>query len=113
MSFAALFDRPVLIDPKLLPKEYPHGCEEGCPRSDFQHLSATDEVMPWLDGHEFADYLHDLICHDYTGDLVEAYDQLLQVGIDGEGQVMEIFGQLAQSYYALALKHLAEERIVI
>ena len=113
MSFAALFDRPVLLDPSLLPKEMIGSCEADCPRRDFQHLSATDEVGPFLDDHDFADYLHDLICHEYTGDLVEALDQLLQVGLDGEGCVLEIFAQLAVTYYALALKHLTEERIVI
>jgi len=113
MSFAALFDRPMLLDPSLLPKEMEGSCEADCPRRDFQHLSATDEVRAFLDDHDFADYLHDLICHEYTGDLVEGFDQLLQVGLDGEGCVLEILAQLAQSYYALALKHLAEERIVI
>jgi hypothetical protein len=113
MSFAALFDRPRLLDPNLLPHEMEGSCEADCPRRDFQHWSATDEVGPFLDDHDFADYIHNLICHEYTGDLVEALDQLIQVGLGGEGCVLEVLAQLAQSYYALALKHLAEERIVI
>ena len=112
MSFLELFENPPTMRQAILPASM-ESCPE-CGRTDLCDNSATDEAATFLETHEHLEgQLHELIVHDYCADFIDAYQMLIVRGLEDTPGTLQVMAEMALSFYALALKHLAEERIVI
>ncbi len=104
MSFRELFGGQEAFVDRLLSGES-EPCEE-CGRTDYKNLSATDEAATFFEDHaDVEKRWHHLVVHDYPGDLVEAMFEIVRCGLEDEGPLLAVLGELALSYYALALQH--------
>lgn len=105
MPFHELFGGHETLRSMALPGKVEQPCEE-CGRVDFQNRSATDEAALFFEDHEdLALTWHILIGHIYAADLVDALLELASVGLEDESAALAVLGELALSYYGLALRH--------
>jgi hypothetical protein len=104
MSFHELFGDQRTFVRRVLPDHSAAACPD-CGRSDFANRSATDEAAVFFEDNEaLAMQWHHLIAHDYTADLIEAMLEIVRAGLDDEGPLLAILGELAVSYFGLALQ---------
>jgi hypothetical protein len=104
MSFHELFGDQRTFVRHVVPAEDRAPCPD-CGRTDFQALSATDEAARFFEDNEaLAMQWHHVIAHDYPADLMEAMLEIVRVGLADEGPLLGILGELAVSYFGLALQ---------
>jgi len=104
MGFHELFGDQSKFVRHMLPAEDRAPCAD-CGRTDFQNMSATDAAGLFFEDNEaLALEWHHMICHDYPADLTEAMLEIVRVGLADEGPILGILGELALSYFGLALQ---------
>lgn len=105
MPFHELSGRQRAFCGHLFPATTPEPCEE-CGRRDYKDWSATDDSDPFFEDNEnLMQRFHELVAHDYVADITEAMLEVVRAGLEDEGALLGILGELALSFYGLGLQH--------